>query len=63
MLSLRSPVAVMTSPAYRVAAFANQTGLRHRSTTSCSRPDERHHAYIRENLEDLPEVRDWTWTS
>jgi xylulose-5-phosphate/fructose-6-phosphate phosphoketolase len=22
---------------------------------------ERHHAYVREHLEDLPEVRDWTW--
>jgi xylulose-5-phosphate/fructose-6-phosphate phosphoketolase len=22
---------------------------------------ERHHAYVREQLEDLPEVRDWTW--
>ena len=21
----------------------------------------RHHAYIREHLEDMPEVRDWTW--
>ena len=23
----------------------------------------RHHAHIRENFEDLPEIRDWTWTS
>jgi len=21
----------------------------------------RHHAYVREHLEDMPEVRDWTW--
>ena len=21
----------------------------------------RHHAYIREHFEDMPEVRDWTW--
>ncbi|HEY3066083.1 MAG TPA: phosphoketolase family protein [Methylomirabilota bacterium] len=24
---------------------------------------ERHHAYVREHLDDMPEVRDWTWTS
>jgi len=24
---------------------------------------ERHHGYVREHLEDMPEVRDWTWTS
>ncbi len=24
---------------------------------------ERHHDYIREHLEDMPEVRDWTWTN
>jgi len=23
----------------------------------------RHHVYIREHLEDLPEIRDWTWTT
>ncbi len=22
---------------------------------------ERHHAYVRQHLEDLPEIRDWTW--
>ncbi|MGX6607109.1 phosphoketolase family protein [Micromonosporaceae bacterium Da 78-11] len=29
----------------------------------CQEMLDRHHAYIRENFEDLPEVRDWTWTS
>lgn len=23
----------------------------------------RHHGYIREHLEDMPEVRDWTWSA
>ncbi len=23
---------------------------------------ERHGSYVREHLEDMPEVRDWTWT-
>jgi len=24
---------------------------------------ERHHAYVREHFEDMPEIRDWTWPS
>jgi len=28
----------------------------------CRRKLAEHHAYVREHLEDLPEVRDWTWT-
>jgi len=27
----------------------------------CEEMLERHHAYVREHLEDMPEVRDWTW--
>jgi len=23
----------------------------------------RHHAYVVEHLDDLPEIRDWRWTS
>jgi xylulose-5-phosphate/fructose-6-phosphate phosphoketolase len=29
----------------------------------CQAMLDRHHDYIRENFEDMPEVRDWTWTS
>ncbi len=29
----------------------------------CREMLERHHAYVREHLEDMPEVRDWTWGS
>jgi len=28
----------------------------------CTAMLNRHQAYIREHLEDMPEVRDWTWT-
>ncbi|MGH7686158.1 MAG: phosphoketolase family protein [Candidatus Dormibacteria bacterium] len=27
----------------------------------CESQLQRHHAYVREHLEDMPEVRDWTW--
>jgi len=27
----------------------------------CDEMLERHHGYVREHLEDMPEVRDWTW--
>ena len=27
----------------------------------CRSQLERHHSYVREHLEDMPEVRDWTW--
>jgi xylulose-5-phosphate/fructose-6-phosphate phosphoketolase len=32
-------------------------------TESCQRMLERHHAYVGEHLEDMPEIRDWTWAS
>ena len=28
----------------------------------CQEMLTKHHAYVRNNLEDLPEVRDWHWT-
>jgi xylulose-5-phosphate/fructose-6-phosphate phosphoketolase len=28
----------------------------------CQSMLDRHHDYVRENFEDMPEVRDWTWT-
>jgi xylulose-5-phosphate/fructose-6-phosphate phosphoketolase len=27
----------------------------------CRSQLERHEAYVRENLQDMPEVRDWVW--
>ena len=27
----------------------------------CEQMLQRHHVYVREHLEDMPEVRDWTW--
>jgi xylulose-5-phosphate/fructose-6-phosphate phosphoketolase len=29
----------------------------------CEEMLERHHGYVREHLQDMPEVRDWTWES
>jgi len=29
----------------------------------CQAMLERHHDYVREHLQDMPEVRDWTWTT
>jgi xylulose-5-phosphate/fructose-6-phosphate phosphoketolase len=31
--------------------------------THCESQLERHHDYVREHLEDLPEIRDWTWSA
>jgi xylulose-5-phosphate/fructose-6-phosphate phosphoketolase len=28
----------------------------------CHRALERHRKYVEEHMEDLPEIRDWTWT-
>jgi xylulose-5-phosphate/fructose-6-phosphate phosphoketolase len=28
----------------------------------CLKELERHQVYVRAHLEDMPEVRDWTWT-
>ncbi|MEY4579512.1 MAG: hypothetical protein RL701_4215, partial [Pseudomonadota bacterium] len=39
----------------KTAASTQLTGL-------CNEQLERHHSHIREHLEDLPEVRDFTWT-
>ena len=32
-------------------------------STSSTRNCIRHHDYIREHLEDMPEIRNWQWTA
>ncbi len=32
-------------------------------TEECRRMLSRHHAYVDEHLEDMPEIRDWTWST
>lgn len=34
----------------------------HERTLDCLRALEHHHAYVNEHFEDMPEIRDWTWT-
>jgi xylulose-5-phosphate/fructose-6-phosphate phosphoketolase len=28
----------------------------------CQEMLDRHHEYVREHLDDMPEIRDWTWS-
>jgi phosphoketolase len=37
------------------------TPSRYQSQQQCDALLGRHHAYIREHFEDLPEVRNWVW--
>jgi xylulose-5-phosphate/fructose-6-phosphate phosphoketolase len=32
-------------------------------TAHCNEMLERHHRYVREHFEDMPEIRDWTWSA
>jgi xylulose-5-phosphate/fructose-6-phosphate phosphoketolase len=32
-------------------------------TEECKRMLVRHHAYVAEHLEDMPEIRNWTWSA
>jgi xylulose-5-phosphate/fructose-6-phosphate phosphoketolase len=45
--------------ALRRARRAPENGSR--LAAYCQTMLERHHDYVREHLEDLPEIRDWTW--
>ncbi|QBD81575.1 phosphoketolase family protein [Ktedonosporobacter rubrisoli] len=52
---------------YHLAILAMQRAERVRELTppliqECNDMLARHHSYVRANLEDMPEVRDWTWT-
>ncbi len=41
----------------------HRAGPDHPLALHCKTMLERHESYIREHLEDIPEVRDWTWTA
>jgi xylulose-5-phosphate/fructose-6-phosphate phosphoketolase len=52
---------------YHLAAEAVRRARRRRSGSDellehCDTMLQRHHDYIREHFEDLPEIRDWTWS-
>ena len=38
-------------------------GLTEPLIAKCNELLEKHTTYIRENFEDMPEVRDWVWTN
>ena len=40
----------------------HRAGGDHPLTRYCEEMLERHDPYIREHLEDMPEVRDWIWS-
>jgi xylulose-5-phosphate/fructose-6-phosphate phosphoketolase len=44
----------------RAPRMADRAG---RLIDQCNSMLARHERYIREHLEDMPEVRDWTWTA
>ena len=61
MVVLNETVAI-TSPAKRCTG-PGACPAAHRSSLSTAQETlERHHVYIVEHLEDMPEVRDWTWS-
>ena len=41
----------------------HRAGGDHPLTRYCEEMLERHDPYIREHLEDMPEVRDWIWSA
>jgi xylulose-5-phosphate/fructose-6-phosphate phosphoketolase len=41
----------------------HRAGADHPLARYCEEMLERHDPYIREHLDDMPEVRDWAWTT
>ncbi len=52
---------------YHLCILALQHATRMKDLTApliaeCNAMLDKHHSYVRENLQDMPEVRDWVWT-
>ncbi len=52
---------------YHLCILAMERATRFKEVTApliaeCNAMLDKHHSYVRENLQDIPEVRDWVWT-